>query len=109
MANKKLIRQEFRNSVFKRDKMSCLLCHKKHTNEETLDAHHITDRSLMPNGGYVKENGISVCKENCHMMVEAYHISGGITWISGLHPDDLYKMIGSSKELAIEKSNELEV
>lgn len=31
----------------------------------------------------------------------------GIPMVEGLHPDDLYKIIGSSKELAIEKSNKL--
>lgn len=30
--------------------------------ERDLDAHHITDRNEMPNGGYVPENGISLCK-----------------------------------------------
>ena len=47
----------------------------------------------LPNGGYVKENGISLCND-CHEIVEMY-------------PDDLYNIIGSSKELAIIKSNEL--
>jgi len=55
----------------------------------------------MPNGGYVKENGITVCKEDCHLKVEMFHISEGTEWSEGLHPDDLYRMIGSSKELAI--------
>ena len=109
MGGKKQIREAFRTAVFKRDKNTCKVCDKKHIDTEGLDAHHITDRSEMPNGGYVKENGISVCKEDCHMKVEAYHISGGVSWIYGLHPDDLYKKINSSKELVIEKSNELEV
>lgn len=76
---------------------------------EELDAHHITDRSEMPNGGYVKENGITLCKDDCHMKCEKFHISGGLEWNEGMHPDDLYKKINSSLELAIEKSNELEV
>lgn len=104
--NKKKIRETFRNEVFKRDKNTCRVCNKKHVDVEGLDAHHITDRSEMPNGGYVKENGITVCKDECHMSCETYHISGGLRWVDGLHPDDLYKIIGSSKELAIEKSNE---
>jgi hypothetical protein len=109
MGSKKQIREDFKSSVFKRDKNTCRVCNTKHTDIEMLDAHHITDRSLMPNGGYVKENGISVCKEKCHMKVEAFHITDGASWIQGLHPDDLYKMINSSKELAIKKSNELAV
>ena len=107
MGSKKQIRETFRNDVYKRDKNTCKVCGKKHFDVEELDAHHITDRSLMPNGGYVKENGISVCKEECHMKCEKFHISGGQEWEAGLHPNDLYKMIGSSLEKAIEKSNEL--
>lgn len=68
----------------------------------------------MPNGGYVKENGISLCKnpihqdkQSCHLRAEKFHISGGKNWEPGLHPDDLYKLIGSSKELAIKASEQL--
>lgn len=107
--NKKKVREIFRNAVFKRDKNTCKVCNKKHTDIEGLDAHHITDRNEMPNGGYVKENGITLCKDECHMKCEKFHISGGVEWEEGLHPDDLYKKINSSKELAIQKSNELEV
>ena len=49
----------------------------------------------------------TVCKDgndSCHMKCEKYHISGGTEWEEGLHPDDLYKLIKSSKDLAIEKS-----
>jgi hypothetical protein len=113
--NKKEIRKNFKDSVFKRDNWTCKVCGEgPYENIDFFDAHHITDRSEMPNGGYVKENGITVCKnqkistygfqESCHMKCELYHISGGEDWNEGLHPDDLYKMIGSSKELAIQKS-----
>ena len=40
-------------------------------------------------------------------MVEAFHVNQGDWWEPDLHPDDLYRMIGSSKELAIEKSEKL--
>ena len=43
------------------------------------------------------------------MKVEAFHISSGESWNEGLHPDDLYNKINSSKELAIQKSHELGV
>lgn len=98
MKQKQLIRQKFRESVFKRDGYKCLFCDVH--GEENLDAHHITDRSLMPNGGYVKENGISLCERH-HMMAEKFHISDGSEWEKGMHPNDLYAMIGSSYELAI--------
>lgn len=103
---KKETRLKFKNDVFKRDKHTCQVCKTKRTEEE-LDAHHITDRNEMPNGGYVAENGITVCKEDCHFKVEQFHINEGESWEKGLHPDDLYKKINSSKELAIEKSNGL--
>ena len=57
----------------------------------------------MPNGGYVVENGITVCQKH-HMHCEQFHISKGKNWIDGMHPDNLYAAIGSSKELAIRKS-----
>lgn len=100
MKSKKEIRKRFRDEVFLRDGGKCVICGKS-----AVDAHHITDRDSpeMPYGGYVKENGVSLCADH-HIMAEKFHISGGAEWEKGLHPDDLYRMIGSSKELAIEKS-----
>ena len=84
-SRKKQIRARFRNGVFERDRYECRLCGKagrdrqggdgqaKFHNSEVdlvdLDAHHITDRHDITNGGYVKENGISVCDE-CHELCE---------------------------------------
>lgn len=114
--NKKEIREKFKREVFKRDNYTCKVCKKVYgiENSNLLDAHHIVDRSEIISGGYVKENGITVCKESlvriygnevsCHMKCEKYHISGGTECEEGLHPDDLYKLIKSSKDLAIEKS-----
>lgn len=106
MKRKAQIRKNFRDGVFKRDNFTCKVCNNR-AQEDELDAHHITDRNEMPNGGYVISNGITVHKEECHMKVEKFHISGGNEWIEGLHPDDLYKMIGSSKEKAIKDSEKL--
>jgi hypothetical protein len=76
-----------------------------------LDAHHITDRSLMPNRGYVLENGITLCddgtEQSCHLKAELFHITGGENWLSGFHPDDLYARIGSSRIKAEEASLKL--
>jgi len=58
----------------------------------------------MPNGGYVLENGITLCKINCHQMAEQFHITG--QGYPGLMPDDLYRLIDSSKERATKASNE---
>jgi hypothetical protein len=57
----------------------------------------------MPNGGYVKENGISLCPK-CHLKAERFHMTNGKEWERGYHPIELYRLIGSSKELATEKS-----
>lgn len=97
-----MIRLKFREETFKRDGYKCVFCDET----ENLDTHHITDRKEMPNGGYVKENGITVCQKH-HLECEQYHISGGENWVSGKHPDDLYKIIGSSYELAVKASKKL--
>lgn len=92
---KKKTRQEFRDAVFARDKNKCRICS---AFDCPLDAHHITDRSLMENGGYVPENGISLC-EPCHEKAEVFHNTG--TALPGWEPEHLYAVIGSSYELAV--------
>lgn len=123
MSKKARIRRIFREDTFERDGCKCKWCGEDYSEmdfpEFYLDAHHITDRKEMPNGGYVKENGISLCKEkldeegllvdSCHMKAEKFHISEGKEWEEGMHPDDLYKLIGSSKENAIKKSEKLKL
>lgn len=64
-----------------------------------FDAHHITDRHDIPNGGYVSENGITLCPE-CHLKAERHHMTKGTEFVPGFHPDELYRLIGSSKEIA---------
>jgi 5-methylcytosine-specific restriction endonuclease McrA len=96
---KQAIREAFRNAVFKRDGYRCRVCGRPEKLDGPLDAHHITDRNEMPNGGYVKENGISLCAK-CHREAERFHITKGTESVPGYHPDDLYKLIGSSKEKA---------
>lgn len=111
MSNKKLIRSQFRKDVFNRDKYCCRVCGRQgkdrqggeehlkyHKNPVVdLDSHHIINRILIANQGYVKENGISLC-DDCHLKAEVY-------WNTGLaeedfSPDDLFKLIGSSLEQA---------
>jgi predicted restriction endonuclease len=106
-AEKKAIRKMFREAVFRRDGFRCAMCGMKSSKdraEEELDAHHVTDRNLLPNGGYVKENGISLCPE-CHEKAEIFHSTG--TAHPGFAPEDLYKKINSTYEKAVEASNEL--
>ena len=100
---KKLVRQNFRDSVFKRDRNRCVFCGQT----EKLDVHHITDRNLMPFGGYVKQNGISLCPDH-HEMAETYHHSNGEECADGFHPKELYNKIGSSFEIAQRASKRLE-
>ena len=100
---KQLVRQNFRDNVFKRDGYRCKKCLEAGS---PLDAHHITDRNEMPNGGYVKENGISLCPD-CHLKAEEYHQSEGQTWAPDMHPNDLYELIGSSYEEAVAASERL--
>jgi len=100
---KKNIRNKFRNDVFKRDNFKCRMCG---DSISKLDAHHITDRKEIVNGGYVIENGISLCdKENgCHIKAEMFHNGREC---QGYSPDDLYKKINSSYEIAYKKSERL--
>jgi hypothetical protein len=59
IANKLLTRQEFKRQVFARDKNSCVVCGKL-----AVDAHHILDRKLWPDGGYYLDNGVSLCEDH---------------------------------------------
>lgn len=101
-SKKKQIRENFRNEVFERDKHKCRKC----DSSGELDAHHITDRNEMPNGGYVKENGISLCDE-CHVKAEVWHSSEKKEFVDGYHPNDLYMLINSSYELAVAKAEKM--
>jgi 5-methylcytosine-specific restriction endonuclease McrA len=95
---KKAIRASFRDAVFSRDGNKCVIC----AYAEDLAAHHISDRNEMPSGGYVKENGITVCAQ-CHLAAESY----AETQNPAFHPDRLYSLIGSSRQAAIRASQVL--
>lgn len=55
--------------MFARDSHTCLFC-----DRPAVDAHHIIERRLWPDGGYYLENGASVCAEH-HMACEQTTIS----------------------------------
>jgi hypothetical protein len=118
MNKKQQIRAEFRAAVFKRDGFRCICCGRKGKDRQYIcerrlspsvrivegifiDAHHITKRSEMPCGGYVKENGATLC-DTCHYKAESYLTNG--TGEEGFSPKDLYTKIGSSLEQAIQAS-----
>lgn len=63
-------RKQFRESVFSRDNHECLV---PWCNKDADDAHHIIERELWNNGGYVPDNGASVCNEH-HQYAEDNHI-----------------------------------
>jgi predicted restriction endonuclease len=103
-SKKKDIRRQFRSAVFARSGFACECCGFASTPEnaeDELDAHHITDRHDMPNGGYVAENGIALCAA-CHLKAEAFHCGEAV--LPGFSPPELYTLIGSSEELAREAS-----
>lgn len=64
-----LSRDDFRNSVFERDGHQCVFCE-----NAVVDAHHIIERRLWPDGGYYLDNGASVCAEH-HILCEETVIS----------------------------------
>lgn len=66
---KLLTRDDFRESVFKRDGFKCVFCGKP-----AADAHHILERRLFNNGGYYLSNGASVCGD-CHIKCETTEYS----------------------------------
>ena len=120
MSRKKQVRAAFRSSVFRRDRFQCVICDKPGFDRQgsddrrpfhrdqaalvALDAHHITDRNLLPNGGYVLENGVTLC-EGCHRLAEMFHSTGIAE--PGFSPGELYERIGSSLEEAIVASERL--
>lgn len=72
-------RDEFRERVFTRDGHKCLVCGKPDRPgssfmRDHLDAHHIVERKLWPDGGYYVENGASLCDEH-HREAEATTLS----------------------------------
>ena len=119
MSDKKRVRAAFRVAVFRRDRYRCAVCGKPGRDRQggdghrpfhadgdpaPLDAHHITDRRAMPDGGYVPENGIALCDDGCHILAEDFHRTG--TAPPGFSPAELYARIGSSYEEAHAASSE---
>lgn len=64
-----LNRSQFKEQVFKRQNNKCAFC-----DNPCVDAHHILERKLFPDGGYYLDNGIGVCSKH-HLMLERDQIS----------------------------------
>ena len=106
--SKKDIRINFRKVCLDRDKDTCKMCGLKASNREEalniFDVHHICDRSLMIAGGYVLQNGITLC-HSCHIKAEQFHSTGKS--FTGYSPEELYIKINSSLDKAIDASEKL--
>jgi len=59
-----LTRDEFREAVFARSEGKC-----SHCGAPAVDAHHILERRLFPDGGYYLNNGAALCG-TCHLRAE---------------------------------------
>lgn len=103
MGDKQRTREAFKEEVFTRDLYTCRGCGRTPRTDGwvALDAHHITPREEMPNGGYVKENGITLC-EACHELAEYVltHFKNS-TLRPLFHKDFLYGLIGGSHAIAL--------
>lgn len=99
MSRKKEIRMLFNVNSKVREKYRCRLCSAAApVDVTTLEVHHIVNRNLMPNGGYVKENGITLCPRH-HEKVEKN---------PDFYPTEfLFGLIGSSYDKALRASERL--
>lgn len=128
---KQEVRKRFRDAVFKRDGYRCVMCgfaSSPERAEHELDAHHITSRKKMPNGGYVAQNGITLCDptksggklvEGCHYKAEERlrteweweNLGKPLADFEGIYsefsPSELYRKIGSSYARAVQASEYL--
>ncbi len=91
-----LTRDEFRAAVLDRDGHKCVWCGYSPSGmgaagRARLDAHHIMERRLFPDGGYYLDNGATLCSrtgyESCHLLAEQTLIS----------PDSLRRRIGINR------------
>lgn len=102
------IRERFRNAVLARDGHRCVLCGR---NDRPLDVHHMIPRKLMPGGGYVVENGASLCglphdrgQPSCHERVEEMTraiLNGRTSYPEWAGPESIFKKIHSHWLLAL--------
>lgn len=61
---KLLTREQFFETVMRRDGKWCVYC-----GEPAVDAHHLIDRKCFADGGYYEDNGVSLCSK-CHLYAE---------------------------------------
>lgn len=91
-------RESFRQDCCERDDATCVIpwCGEEVTPnpDGPGEQHHIIERELWPDGGYISENGASVCNEH-HRHAEANHIPPQAFWywigLEGVTPDGMPK------------------
>lgn len=94
--SKTKIQKIFESSVFGRDEMLCRIC------DKIADvAHQIISKNAFLNGGFVIENGISLCDDCCEKVKNV----NGDDPIYGAFA--LYNKIGSSFLEAMEKDGKI--
>jgi len=108
-SEKKTIRQAFRDTVFLRagyrcQGPGCRFVSSKQNAESDLDSHHIYPRTTFTHGGYIPQNGIALCS-SCHVKAEEFYRIGKAE--PGFSPEELIKIIGSTKELAYSVDSDL--
>jgi hypothetical protein len=94
-----LTRDQFRERVFARDGGKCVFCGKP-----GVDAHHIMERRLWPDGGYYLSNGATLCEwdhlsaESTSHTCEDVRAAAGIAKVllpPHLYPDHRYDKWGN--------------
>lgn len=109
-----LTRDQFREAVLARDGHKCVWCGYDPrpmgpAGRAGLDAHHIMERRLWPDGGYYLDNGVTLCSrpgyESCHLKAEQTVIDtqslrdlAGIRTVllpPHLYPDEVYDKWGN--------------
>lgn len=94
----KSARDIFREGVFARDGHKCVIC-----GQPAQDAHHIIERRLFSDGGYVLDNGASLCgdhhwdAESTALDCETIRDAAGIKTVvipDGWYPDQRYTKWG---------------
>lgn len=100
-----LERSKFRAAVFEREHGLCCVCsYADGKSKAAVDAHHIIERRLWPDGGYYIDNGVALCAEH-HLQAETTDLScelirecAGIKKVvlpEHLYPDQIYDKWGN--------------
>ena len=100
-SKKKKINKQFNTECLNRDNNKCKIC----GSTSNLKVYHIIDKNLL-NNIHIKENGITLCHE-CKLKAEKYYQTNNNNYDINYHPDNLYKLINSSRQFAILIANQL--